>query len=199
MTTTRMTLMLLAACALVACERTENSGNGQGEADETPAVSDERSSSGRAMARLVATNGNRANGEVEFATVSGGVEVTATLTAVSPGRHGFHIHTVGDCSADDASSAKGHFNPGSKRHGAPDDAEHHAGDLGNVTADEDGRVRFRETFADLSLDGEKGIVGRAVILHSGADDFESQPSGDAGARVACGVIHPVAGDGNEAG
>ena len=114
--------------------------------------------------------------------------VRVALTGFEPGtRHGFHVHETGDCSAPDGTSAGGHFNPDGHDHGLPEASARHAGDLGNVEADAEGNVDAEMRFTDLHLDGEHGIGGRAVILHANADDG-GQPTGNAGPRIACGVI-----------
>ena len=141
-----------------------------------------------AEASLQPTEGNTVEGTVHFEEVSGETHVEINLTELTPGRHGFHIHATGDCSAPDASSAGGHFNPDDKPHGAPDAAEHHIGDLGNVEANAEGQVMADLHFEFLSLEGSNSIRGKAVVVHAGEDDVQSQPSGDAGARVACGLI-----------
>jgi Cu-Zn family superoxide dismutase len=140
------------------------------------------------MATLDATEGHDAEGTVEFIAVTNGVRVVAELSGLAPGPHGFHIHQNGDCSAADGSSAGGHFNPTGEPHGDPMADEHHVGDLGNLTADGSGKATLDQVFPFLSLSGTNSIVGRAVIVHQGKDDLNSQPSGDAGARVGCGVI-----------
>ncbi|MFT5357871.1 MAG: Cu-Zn family superoxide dismutase, partial [Polyangiales bacterium] len=114
--------------------------------------------------------------------------VRVALTGFEPGTlHGFHVHETGDCSAPDGTSAGGHFNPDGHDHGLPEASARHAGDLGNVEADAEGNVNSESRFSDLHLDGEQGIGGRAVILHANPDDG-GQPTGNAGPRVACGVI-----------
>ncbi len=128
-------------------------------------------------------------GTVEFKEVDDGVEVTANIEGLKKGDHGFHIHEKGDCSAPDAASAGGHFNPSKHKHGAPDAAEHHEGDLGNLTADKDGKATKTFTMKGITLgDGETSIVGKGFIIHEKADDMKTQPTGNAGGRVACGVI-----------
>jgi len=128
-------------------------------------------------------------GTVEFKETDDGIEVTANLEGLKKGVHGFHIHEKGDCSAPDAKSAGGHFNPGNHKHGAPDAAEHHEGDLGNITADKDGKGTATLTIKGVTLgDGDTSIVGKGFIIHAKADDLKSQPVGNAGDRVACGVI-----------
>lgn len=142
-----------------------------------------------ARAALSATRGHEASGSVRFEGEQDGlIRVSGTITGLAPGEHGFHIHRKGDCSAPDATSAGGHFNPTDERHGGPREADHHVGDLGNIRADADGRATVDVVVPHLQLHGERSIIGRAVIVHADADDLESQPSGDAGARVACGTI-----------
>ena len=141
-----------------------------------------------AVAVLHPTAGHRAEGTVTFQAVSGGVKVTATLKGLDPGPHGFHVHEFGDCTAPDGTSAGGHFNPAGHPHGGPRDAKRHAGDLGNIEAKADGTASLEWTDPMMRLDGPKGVVGHGVIVHAKADDLKTQPTGDAGGRLACGVI-----------
>ncbi len=141
-----------------------------------------------AVAELKPTKGSSAQGTVLFVEEKGGVRVTAEVTGLTPGSHGFHLHEKGDCSAPDGSSAGGHFNPAGKTHGGPDARDHHAGDLGNLDANEMGKAHLDVVSHDLKFEGEHSFVGRAVIVHAGKDDLVTQPTGNAGARVACGVI-----------
>ena len=142
----------------------------------------------KATVKLAPTANQTARGEVTFTAESGGVHVVGTFSGLVYGEHGFHVHEKGDCSAPDGTSAGGHFNPASKPHGARDAAARHAGDLGNLKADPYGLARVDFVDATLSLSGADSIVGRAVIIHEKADDFTTQPTGNAGARQACGVI-----------
>lgn len=141
-----------------------------------------------AMVKLKPTLGSKISGTVTFTKEADGVLVVADLTGLTPGLHGFHVHEKGDCSAPDASSAGGHFNPTNMPHGAPDDAKRHVGDFGNVEADTTGKAHWERLDKVVSLSGPDSVIGRAVIVHQGKDDLKSQPSGDAGARGACGVI-----------
>lgn len=142
-----------------------------------------------AQAQVRPTQGSGAKGRVEFRQVAGAVEVVATLSGLSPGAHGFHIHQKGDCSAPDATSAGGHFNPSDKPHGHPGQDPHHAGDMPMLNADAQGNATLKAVLPGLSVNGEaSAIVGRAVIVHAAPDDFKTQPTGNSGARVACGVI-----------
>jgi Cu-Zn family superoxide dismutase len=142
----------------------------------------------RAVAVLHPTQGHSVSGTVRFEAVAGGVKVTANLKGLAAGSHGFHVHEFGDCTAPDATSAGGHFNPAGHPHAGPSDAKRHAGDLGNVEAGADGTATLEWTDAAMKLDGAHGVVGHAVIVHAKADDLKTQPTGDAGGRLACGVI-----------
>lgn len=151
-----------------------------------------------AVARLIPTEGNSVQGNVRFQLASAGIrsaemggtgmDISGTIEGLSAGRHGFHVHEFGDCSAPDATSAGDHFNPEDHQHGAPDDASRHVGDLGNVEAAEGSPVTLDMSDDRIALSGGQSIIGRALVVHAGEDDLQSQPSGDAGARVACGVI-----------
>ena len=142
-----------------------------------------------ATAILKPTKGSQVKGTVRFNEIPPNVHIVADITGLSPGKHGFHIHEKGDCSAPDASSAGGHFNPEHKMHGGPDAPEHHTGDLGNIEADSNGRAHYERTvnFLEIAVDPNT-IDGKAVIVHAQEDDLHSQPVGNAGARLACGII-----------
>ena len=141
-----------------------------------------------AMADLSPTAGNTVRGTVTFTQEDGGVRVVADLAGLTPGDHGIHIHERGDCSATDASSAGDHFNPTGSPHAGPDAAQRHEGDLGNITADASGNARYDRVDPKLSLEGDQSIVGRAIVVHVGNDDLNTQPAGNSGPRTACGVI-----------
>jgi len=141
-----------------------------------------------AIAVLHPTKGNKVSGVVTFTKVEGGVKISANITGLTPGKHGFHIHEYGDCTADDGTSTGGHFNPTRMPHGAPTEMERHSGDFGNVTADSNGVARLEWLDPMITLYGPNSIIGRGVIVHADEDDLKSQPTGAAGARVACGVI-----------
>jgi Cu-Zn family superoxide dismutase len=146
------------------------------------------STSGRAVAVLHAASGGKVEGTVWFEPAGNGVKVKARVTGLTPGTHGFHVHEFGDCSAADFTSAGGHFNPMSQPHGAPQAAARHVGDLGNIEAGADGVATLDWTDSQLAFDGHHGVLGRAVIVHAKADDLKTQPTGDAGGRLVCGVI-----------
>jgi Cu-Zn family superoxide dismutase len=134
------------------------------------------------------TKDNAVAGDVTFTQAAEGLRVSVRLTGLTPGTHGFHVHEFGDCSAPDGASAGGHFNPRGSLHGGPDAAARHAGDFGNVVADAQGSVTFEYTDKQAALAGESSILGRGVIVHAKADDLTTQPTGNAGGRLACGVI-----------
>src|SRR4030095_3344404 len=142
----------------------------------------------KAIALLHPTSGNTVAGSVTFIKSGDEIKVVADITGLTPGKHGFHIHEFGDCSSSDGNSAGGHFNPTHKAHGAPDASDRHAGDLGNVEADASGNAHLEWSDKVMKLSGADSIVGHAVIVHEKADDLKTQPTGNAGGRLACGVI-----------
>lgn len=142
----------------------------------------------RAVAVITPTEGNDTTGTVTFTEAEGGTRIVAEVRNLTPGLHGFHVHEFGDCTAPDAASAGGHYNPTDMPHAGPDDEERHVGDFGNITAEEDGIGRYDRVLTGVPLDGEDSIIGRAVVIHRDADDLETQPAGDAGPRIGCGVI-----------
>ena len=160
-------------------------------ARSAPAQSPEPKSTAplKAIAVLHSTAGNKVSGTVTFTEVADGVQVQAQITGLTPGKHGFHVHEFGDCSAADLSSAGAHFNPTNQPHAAADAAARHVGDMGNVEADASGAAKLNYLDHDMSLaNDQRSIIGRSVVVHAKADDLKSQPAGDSGARIACGVI-----------
>jgi superoxide dismutase, Cu-Zn family len=143
----------------------------------------------QAVAVLRPTAGQQCHGVVRFTQEGESVKVVADLEGLTPGqKHAFHIHQYGDCSAPDGMSAGGHYNPEGHQHGLPDNENRHAGDLGNIQADEQGKAHYEITVTNISIMGVKNpIIGRGVIVHAKVDDG-SQPVGNAGGRIACGVI-----------
>lgn len=131
-------------------------------------------------------------GEVTFTQENGEVTMEATITGLAEGQHAIHIHQKADCSAEDGTSAGGHWNPTNEKHGKWGDAEgYHKGDIGNFEVDANGEGTVSMTTDEWCIDCDddnKNIVGKAIIVHDGVDDFTSQPSGAAGTRVGCGVI-----------
>ena len=142
----------------------------------------------KAIAVLRPAQGSSVSGQVIFLQEGSKVRVIADVTGLSPGKHGIHIHEFGDCSSPDGMGAGGHFNPHNQRHGGPDDDERHLGDLGNLDADKNGKAKYDRLNDRISLTGRNSIIGRSVVIKERADDFTTQPGGNAGARIACGVI-----------
>ena len=145
----------------------------------------------RATAGLQPTKGNKAFAEVTFEPAGPNkVRVIVFAQNLKPGaEHGFHIHEAGDCSSGDGMSAKGHFNPHGKPHGNPSAAERHAGDLPSLKAEKNGRAKLDTVVEGVTLTpGPASIVGRGLIIHADPDDYKTQPTGNSGARIACGVI-----------
>lgn len=120
------------------------------------------------------------------------IMIQGEVTGLTPGKHGFHIHEKGDCSAPDGMSAGGHFNPTGKQHGDMG-MESHAGDMGNIVADDKGtaKIDIKLDANFYKLEGENSIVGKSIIVHEKEDDLKTQPTGNSGARLACGVIEIV--------
>jgi len=146
----------------------------------------------RATAQLQPTKGNKTFGEATFEQVGDKVRVVVFVQGLKPGQeHGLHIHEVGDCSSGDGMSTKGHFNPFGKPHGPQGSAERHAGDLPALKANKAGRANVQIDLDIITLTpGPASIIGRGLIVHADPDDYKTQPTGNAGARIACGVIQP---------
>jgi superoxide dismutase, Cu-Zn family len=144
----------------------------------------------RATAQLQPTKGSKTFGEATFEQMGDKVRVVVFVQGLKPGQeHGMHIHEVGDCSSGDGMSTMGHFNPHGKPHGHPTSGERHAGDLPALKANKEGRANVQ---ADLDIitvtAGPTSVIGRGLIVHADPDDYKTQPTGNAGARIACGVI-----------
>jgi len=199
-------LFLLPLVGLSGCDTGRDTTTETTEAADRPAtISDpnrgrpaatpgEGGSERHAVAEIRPTSGNEARGSVRLSGGNGTVRIAGTITGLEPGAHGFHIHEFGDCSAPDASSAGEHFNPHDDPHGSPRDLEnaHHVGDLGNVTANERGEAEIDTEDNEMQLSGPESVIGKAMVVHADQDDFESQPSGNSGARVGCGEIVEMA-------
>ncbi|MHC9083666.1 superoxide dismutase family protein [Luteimonas sp. RIT-PG2_3] len=152
-------------------------------------------STATASVTLAPTQGNQTAGTLQLAVVDGAVVVTGDVTGLKPGsQHGFHLHEKGDCSAPDATSAGGHFNPASSNHGRVGQGAHHGGDSDNLVANDQGVATVNARFEGVTIgDGAAtDVVGKGVIVHADADDYVTQPTGNAGARLACGVIASTA-------
>ena len=185
-TSTASTLMLAIAAALLAgCASTGTP------TATAAAAAPAKSTASRATVNLAPASASLVSGTLTLVPMGDGVHITGEVGGLKPGDvRGFHIHEKGDCSAADASSAGGHFNPGAQAHGRAGQGAHHAGDTDNIVADAKGVARINAHVSGVTLGGgaANDIAGRAVIVHAAADDYTRQPTGNAGARVACGVI-----------
>jgi Cu-Zn family superoxide dismutase len=142
----------------------------------------------KAIAVVYPAKDKTVKGVITFTQTEQGVKVVANLEGLTPGKHGFHVHEFGDCSAPDYMSAGGHFNPMQATHGGPTDAARHSGDLGNLVADDNGIAKLEWIDPVMQLSGPHSIIGRTVIVHVKEDDLKTQPTGNAGGREGCGVI-----------
>ena len=142
-----------------------------------------------ATATLAPTAGNTTTGTVQFVQRGERVQVSGEVRGLRPNaEHGFHVHEKGDCSAPDATSAGGHYNPGNRPHGRHATGMHHAGDLPSLRADANGVARFSFESASIGVGTGADVIGRGLIVHRDPDDYTTQPTGNAGARLACAVI-----------
>ncbi|MHA3772151.1 superoxide dismutase family protein [Verrucomicrobiota bacterium sgz303538] len=175
----------LASFLTVNASAQEKSSHEHGKASAAPT---------QAVAVLVPTQGNQVKGTITFSKVEDGVRVQGEISGLTPGKHGFHVHEFGDITSADGKSAGGHFNPASSQHGAPDAEKRHAGDFGNVEADQSGTAKVNFVDKLISFDGATSVLGRGLVVHAKADDLKTQPTGDAGDRVAVGVIGVAKGE-----
>ena len=183
------TVALLAGCG----ERDKKADTADAPATtSTPAPADAPPPAAGATAQLTPTSGHTASGTLALAAEGDSVRLTGTLQGLPPNSEfGFHIHEKGDCSAPDASSAGGHFNPTNAQHGNPQGTAHHAGDMLNAKSDASGAAQVDVVATGVSLENGQpnGVRGKAIVVHEKADDYASQPAGNSGARIACGVIN----------
>jgi Cu-Zn family superoxide dismutase len=186
----RWALLAVAVVGLAGCETVRDAASSVGSAVSSGWDSLWGSGGTVAHADVKPTQGNSVAGKVEFRQSGSTVHVTVDLTGLAPNsEHGFHVHERGDCSAPDAMSAGGHFNPDGVGHGNYDHPPHHAGDLPNLKADGKGEVHTSFDISSLSVGSGSGDVdGHSVVVHRDADDFQAQPAGNSGPRLACGVI-----------
>ncbi|MGY5849761.1 superoxide dismutase family protein [Salegentibacter sp. F14] len=191
-----LSLVIFASIVFIGCKndkKEEDQTSPDSQMDSTMEEMEEEESEIRKVTVTMSPNNNSdLGGEVVFTQESGEVSMTALITGLPEGEHAIHIHEKGDCSMEDGSSAGGHWNPTDERHGKWGDSEgYHKGDIGNFTTDANGNGTLSMSTDEWCIgcgDEEKDILGKAVIVHDGVDDFTSQPSGNAGTRVGCGVI-----------
>ncbi|GAA0872100.1 superoxide dismutase family protein [Gangjinia marincola] len=197
----RFKITLLALCTIVAFSCKENTNkssdaeNGE-EMNQESADQKEMDQEAKEKKMLVINlepkSGSNLSGEATFTEDDGEVTMKATIKGLAEGKHAIHIHEKADCSAEDGTSAGGHWNPTGQPHGKwGDEAGYHKGDIGNFTVEDNGTGTVEMTTDEWCIgceDDTKNIVGKAIIIHDGVDDFTSQPSGAAGTRVGCGVI-----------
>jgi superoxide dismutase, Cu-Zn family len=138
-----------------------------------------------AVCVVMPTEGHKASGVVTFMQTDKGVHITGEIKGLKPGEHGFHIHQFGDVRSADGSSAGGHYNPHGDKHGGPQSAAHHEGDLGNIKADGEGVAKIDVLTDDLHL---HFIIGRSIVVHADKDDLATDPAGNSGKRIGVGVI-----------
>ena len=188
-------LALLIPCAiLAACEKRDASVADAATAPPPPTTQPAAPppvNSTTAIAMLAGLKESAVRGELRLEAVTGGVNLKGEISGLTPGtEHGFHIHEHGDCSAPDGTSAGAHLNPANAQHGGPDTMPRHLGDLPNVKANEEGRAEVTATLTGSTLrdGGPNNLVGKSFIVHAKRDDYKTQPSGDSGDRIACGVI-----------
>lgn len=184
-------ILLLLTVGSVGCSTSEEAT--APEDTNTPEeTTPEETASHEAVANLTDGEGNDV-GQAQITEDENGVQIHLTAKNLSPGEHGFHIHETGKCEAPDFKSAGGHFNPEGKKHGKQNPEGAHAGDLDNITVDQDGNVDVTLTADGVTLDPEASHSlfksgGTALVIHEKADDMKSDPAGNAGDRIACGVI-----------
>ena len=144
----------------------------------------------QAIAVIGSASGSELTGTAMFTQSGDTITLTIGIYNVSPGLHAVHIHEKGDCSSPDGTSAGGHWNPTNVAHGKWGEGEFHLGDIGNITVGEDGTgtIELTTDLWEMGTGSDLDIVGKGIIVHAGADDFTSQPSGAAGARIGCGAI-----------
>lgn len=184
--TSYISLLFVAILFLSAC----TSGTKQGDEDQA-GEEDAQDEMSTAKATMEPASGSKVTGEATFMEENGTVVFQLTAANLTPGEHAVHLHEKGDCSAEDASSAGGHWNPAMKPHGKRGEGTaFHKGDIANMSVGADGKGTLKLSIADWSIGGadSTNVVGKSVIIHADPDDFTSQPAGNAGARVSCGVI-----------
>jgi superoxide dismutase, Cu-Zn family len=194
MRATNLSLAIGLTVLLAACSREQPAGAPRQPDAASPTMAEKATPAKpapEAVAQIAPTQGNTVTGSLALAQSPQGVHITGSIQGLKPdAEFGFHVHEKGDCSAPDGSSAGGHFNPTQAQHGNPTGPSHHAGDMLNIRSDSQGVAQVDVTAAGTSLQGDPStdVLGKAIVVHESPDDYTTQPSGNSGKRVACGVI-----------
>ena len=189
-----VTLAIGVTVILAACSREQPEGAPRVPDPAAPTVAEKTTPTEpahEAVAQIAPTQGNTVTGSLALSPSAEGVHITGAIQGLKPAAEfGFHVHEKGDCSAPDASSAGGHFNPAQAQHGNPTGGAHHAGDMVNIRSNAEGVAQVDTTAAGTSLHGDPNtdLMGKAIVVHESPDDYTTQPSGNSGKRIACGVI-----------
>lgn len=185
-------LFAVAAVGLSACSSTPSTDTAPSASTATTTTGTAAVSTAKAaVVNLASASGSLVSGRLSVVPMNDGVHLTGEVGGLSPGStHAIHIHEKGDCSAADASSAGGHFNPAGAPHGKVGSGAHHGGDMDNIVANAEGVAKVDVHASGVTLGGGavNDVAGKAVIVHAAADDYRTQPTGNAGGRVACGLI-----------
>lgn len=191
MKTLKLLIMICVITSLTACKDTKKE-NDQVIETQTKEVENVTASEKRISVTLSPRSGSNVEGTINFSEKNGIVTMVGTVTGLTEGEHAIHLHETADCSAEDGTSSGGHWNPTGQPHGAwGAEAGYHKGDIGNLTANANGRATITKTTDEWCIgcgDPTKDILGKAVIVHLGVDDFVTQPTGDAGGRIGCAGI-----------
>jgi superoxide dismutase, Cu-Zn family len=184
----------IALTLLAACSREQPAGEPRTLDPAAPTIAQKATPAEPAhdaVAQIAPTQGNTVTGSLALAQSPQGVRISGAVQGLKPdAEFGFHVHEKGDCSAPDGSSAGGHFNPTQAEHGNPTGGAHHAGDMVNIRSNGEGVAQVDTTAAGTTVHGDPAtdVMGKAIVVHESPDDYATQPSGNSGKRVACGVI-----------
>jgi Cu-Zn family superoxide dismutase len=183
----RNRLVLIAIAAVAACSPKDDSAKTDSSAPATSEIAPQPNSGDIKAAMLDSTGKDL--GTLVLSDVPEGIMMMGSLKGLPPGEHGIHLHATGSCTP--FAAAQGHWNPTSKEHGKDNPKGPHMGDTPNITVGADGSVSVMVTSPGGSLKGANALLdadGAAVVIHAKADDYKSQPAGNAGDRIACGVV-----------
>ena len=189
-----LSLAIGLAVILAACSREQPEGAPRTPDSAAPTVAEKATPAepvSDAVAQVAPTQGNTVTGSLALTQSTAGVHITGAIQGLKPdAEFGFHVHEKGDCSAPDGSSAGGHFNPTQAQHGNPTGSAHHAGDMVNIRSNAEGVAQVDTIATGTALHGDPttDVMGKAIVVHESPDDYTTQPSGNSGKRVACGVI-----------